>query len=74
MQTVFAACTKRFQRMLVFLRIFKVVNYNEYLPAILNTETMEEYDLQLKKSGYRRSYQKSINPTIANEFAAAAFR
>lgn len=50
-------------RRLVVAQI-QIITYNEYLPALLGENTMPTY----------RGYQRDINPTIYNEFSAAAYR
>ncbi|XP_052794376.1 peroxidase-like [Mya arenaria] len=52
----------------------QIINYKEYLPSILNKDTLKKYGLILKKYGYNQIYRRNVNPTIANVFAAAAFR
>lgn len=50
-------------RRLVIAKI-QIITYNEYLPALLGENTMPDYD----------GYDDEINPTIYNEFSAAAYR
>ncbi|KAL0129494.1 hypothetical protein PUN28_001634 [Cardiocondyla obscurior] len=54
------------------------ITYREFLPIILSDERMNEHDLKPLKSGYKRQThglnELKNNPTIANNFAAAAFR
>ncbi|KZS19290.1 Chorion peroxidase [Daphnia magna] len=50
------------------------ITYNEFLPSILGRQTMEIYGLTPQSSGYSSSYDENVNPSITNEFAAAAFR
>lgn len=50
-------------RRLVIAEI-QIITYNEYLPALLGEGTMPEY----------RGYDDRVNPTIYNEFSAAAYR
>uniref|UniRef100_A0A1A9W6N9 Chorion peroxidase n=1 Tax=Glossina brevipalpis TaxID=37001 RepID=A0A1A9W6N9_9MUSC len=54
--------------------IFQHITYNEFLPVILGREVLKLFDLELLKSGYYEGYNPEINPTVANEFSAAAFR
>lgn len=42
----------------------QVITYKEWLPALLGTNAIKPY----------RGYDASVNPSIANEFATAAFR
>ncbi|XP_076043152.1 salivary peroxidase/catechol oxidase-like isoform X2 [Oratosquilla oratoria] len=50
------------------------ITYNEYLPIILGRSFIETFGLITKKSGYSTSYNSSVNPSITNAFATAAFR
>ena len=50
------------------------ITYNEFLPSLLGRLTMDTYGLTPQTSGYSSSYDESINPSITNEFGAAAFR
>ena len=50
-------------RRLVIAKIQKIT-YDEYLPALLGDDAIPDY----------RSYNSSINPTVYNEFSAAAYR
>ena len=45
--------------------------YDEFLPSFLSDDTMNKYNLKLS-SVYR--YDKDLNPSIINSFAAAAYR
>ncbi len=42
----------------------QIITYNEYLPALLGSGALPEYS----------GYDASLNPTIYNEFSAAAYR
>ena len=50
------------------------ITYNEWLPIILGPRVLEIFELRLLARGHYRGYNDSVNPTIANSFAAAAFR
>lgn len=50
------------------------ITYREFLPLVLGREVCELFDLELNGQGYYKSYDVRVNPTIANEFSAAAFR
>ncbi|XP_057668036.1 chorion peroxidase isoform X1 [Diorhabda carinulata] len=53
----------------------QVITYKEFLPVILGYETMEEFNLNLKDGyEYYYGYDPEIDPSIINEFTAAAFR
>lgn len=42
----------------------QAITYNEYLPALLGTDALSQYD----------GYDSTVNPGIANEFSTAAYR
>ena len=50
-------------RRLVIAKI-QAITYNEYLPTLLGASAISTYE----------GYNRSVNPTIYNEFSAAAFR
>ncbi|XP_055586753.1 uncharacterized protein LOC129739336 [Uranotaenia lowii] len=54
--------------------MFQHITYREFLPVILGKEVSRLFDLELTNSGFYTGYDPEINPTISNEFAAAAFR
>lgn len=50
------------------------ITYREFLPLVLGREVCELFDLELNGHGYYKNYDVRVNPTVANEFSAAAFR
>ncbi|KAJ8919142.1 hypothetical protein NQ315_012127 [Exocentrus adspersus] len=53
----------------------QVVVYKEFLPTLLGDLTMEEFDLHLAKNyEYSFEYDERVEPSVINEFAAAAYR
>jgi hypothetical protein len=54
--------------------VMQHITYNEWLPIILGPRVLEIFELKLKPRGYYQGYNTSVNPTIANAFASAAFR
>lgn len=54
------------------------ITYREFLPIVLGDHKINEYDLKSLSSGHRKQSddpdEPSNDPTIANHFAAAAFR
>lgn len=54
--------------------IFQHITYREFLPLVLGKEVCRLFDLELLHDGYYEGYDIRINPTVANSFAAAAFR
>ncbi|XP_060583221.1 peroxidase-like [Ruditapes philippinarum] len=59
----------------IMAAIIQIINYKEYLPAILNKDTMDKYKLNLfETTDHSDLYRADVNPSIINAFAAAAFR
>ena len=56
------------------LFVFQHITYNEWLPIVLGADFMDELDILPVTYGYNGRYDKTVNPTIINSFAAAAFR
>ncbi|XP_020817416.1 uncharacterized protein LOC110191036 [Drosophila serrata] len=54
--------------------MFQHITFREFLPVILGREVAKLFDLDLLPSGYYERYSSKVNPTVANAFAAAAFR
>ncbi|KAM7360097.1 uncharacterized protein ACRADG_003298 [Cochliomyia hominivorax] len=54
--------------------MFQHITYREFLPIVLGREVMKLFDLELLSTGYYEGYDPKVNPTVANAFAAAAFR
>ena len=54
--------------------MFQHITYREFLPLILGRDVCRLFDLELVATGYYRSYDPRVNPTVANSFSAAAFR
>ncbi|GIX94018.1 peroxidasin [Caerostris extrusa] len=52
--------------------LFQHITYNEYLPYVMGPELMKHMRLAVPTPNYR--YDSTLNPTIFNAFAAAAFR
>ncbi|XP_076381230.1 uncharacterized protein LOC117226264 [Megalopta genalis] len=50
------------------------ITYREFLPIVLGPDVMKIFDLGVLKKGYYTGYDPSVNPTVANEFSAAAYR
>jgi len=50
------------------------VTYNEYLPAIFAPSSMKEFGLNLKDDGFFSGYDDSVDASISNVFATAAYR
>ncbi|XP_064485396.1 chorion peroxidase-like [Ornithodoros turicata] len=51
---------------------YQHIVYTEWIPLVLGKGTLENFDLQ-QKGGFS-FYDPAVNPTMLNEFAAAAFR
>ncbi|EZA49565.1 uncharacterized protein LOC105284479 isoform X2 [Ooceraea biroi] len=54
--------------------IVQHITYREFLPIILGPEVMKIFDLEILKKGYYKGYDPTVNPTVANSFATAAYR
>ena len=52
---------------------FQAITYREYLPLVVGEEAMQKYQLTTEPQT-TSSYNASLNPTIANEFATFAYR
>ncbi|CAB3240095.1 unnamed protein product [Arctia plantaginis] len=50
------------------------ITYNEFLPSILGADAMFALNMTLQSEGYSDDYDPTVDPSIANHFAAAAFR
>ncbi|OWF41499.1 Peroxidase-like protein [Mizuhopecten yessoensis] len=66
---------------LVFQEVRKIVGallqhiaYNEYLPKVIGPSFMDMYDLKPTPTGFRSVYNDTIDATVTNVFATAAFR
>ncbi|XP_044257403.1 peroxidase [Tribolium madens] len=50
------------------------IAYREFLPILLGPDLMSKSDLNPRTSGYFSKYNPDYDPSIANNFATAAFR
>lgn len=50
------------------------ITYNEFLPVVLGRGFSKKNKLLPKKRGYAKTYNKKVDASISNEFAAAAYR
>ncbi|ELT88406.1 hypothetical protein CAPTEDRAFT_72445, partial [Capitella teleta] len=50
------------------------VTFNEFLPIVLGTKSMERHGLNLLQQGFYSGYRNDVDPSIRNSFATAAFR
>ncbi|KAJ8678537.1 hypothetical protein QAD02_014324, partial [Eretmocerus hayati] len=50
------------------------ITYNEFLPRILGWNAVSLYGLKLLSQDYFKEYSPTCNPSILNEFGAAAYR
>lgn len=48
--------------------------YNEWLPYVVGTETMERFGLNVHNQGYSTDYSGDVNACVTSEFTTAAFR
>lgn len=50
------------------------ITYNEFLSVIIGKDASEKFGVLSTPDGVNDTYNQNLNPSIANEFAAAAFR
>lgn len=50
------------------------ITYNEFLEPLLGAHIMEEFDLRSYSNGYYKNYNNTVDATVSNVFAGAAFR
>ena len=48
--------------------------YHEFLPVVLGTKFLENFNLITLTKGFSNIYRNDFDPSVTNEFAAAAFR
>ena len=56
------------------IAIIQHITFNEFLPRVLGSETMNKFSLQLHQYGYYSDYSSTCNAAVFNEFSAAVFR
>ncbi|XP_047481270.1 eosinophil peroxidase-like [Penaeus chinensis] len=54
--------------------LIQQITYRDFLPIVLGDALMREFDLYPLTAGYSNSYNPSIDASIANAFATAAYR
>ncbi|XP_078665745.1 myeloperoxidase-like isoform X2 [Branchiostoma floridae x Branchiostoma belcheri] len=54
--------------------LMQKITYGEDLPHVLGPAAMTKFHLTLLQSGFFSGYDASVNPTISNVFATAAYR
>lgn len=50
------------------------ITYNEFLPVVLGPHLMEKLKMSPRTAGYSATYDSTLDASIANSFAASAFR
>ncbi|XP_069702687.1 salivary peroxidase/catechol oxidase-like isoform X3 [Periplaneta americana] len=50
------------------------ITYNEWLPVVLGRDYMDKFELSPRDNGFTKLYDDTLNPSITNVFATAAFR
>ncbi|XP_078681743.1 myeloperoxidase-like [Branchiostoma floridae x Branchiostoma belcheri] len=54
--------------------LMQKISYGEDLPHVLGPAAMTKFHLTILQSGFFSGYDASVNPTISNVFATAAYR
>lgn len=50
------------------------ITYNEWLPIVIGRDKMQSLGMLPLQYGFSDDYDDSVNPSVLNEFATAAFR
>lgn len=58
----------------IIIALVQHIAYNHYLPVVLDNQSMNRYRLYSRKTGYDDTYNKRIDASVCNGFAAAPFR
>ncbi|GAB6023025.1 hypothetical protein CHUAL_007116 [Chamberlinius hualienensis] len=58
----------------IVIAIYQNIIYNEFLPILLGFHGIQRHDILLGNASYIDRYDPLINPSVINEFSAAAFR
>lgn len=53
---------------------FQHIAYNEWLPQVIGSETMQRFSLGIRENGYSDDYDSDVNACITSEFSTAAQR
>lgn len=53
---------------------FQHIAYNEWLPQVIGSETMQRFGLGIRENGYSDDYDPDVNACITSEFSTAAQR
>lgn len=48
--------------------------YNEWLPQLVGTDTMQRFSLSTRENGYSNDYNPDVNAAVTSEFTTAAQR
>lgn len=64
-----------FETRKILIAIYQHIIFNEWLPLIIGPDYVKTLNLfSLNGTAFYQQYDPNINPSIANEFATAAFR
>ncbi|KAJ8304775.1 hypothetical protein KUTeg_018358 [Tegillarca granosa] len=58
----------------IIAALIQQISYLEYLTGVLGYKTISNYNLHIASTGFSNVYDQSVDPSIRNAFAAAAFR
>lgn len=50
------------------------ISYNEWLPLVVGSETIQRFSLGIRENGYSDDYNPDVNAAITSEFSTAAQR
>ena len=63
-----------FSQKILFTAQMQHITYNEWLPIILGMSYVDDFNLKPTDFGHSQQYDDTVNPSITNAFATAAFR
>lgn len=76
-----SALNPRWSDEVIFLETQRIVRaeiqhitYNEWLPKVIGTESMQRFSLGIRENGYSDDYNPDVNACITSEFSTAAQR
>merc|ERR550534_2891652 len=58
----------------IIIAMVQHITYNEFLPRVLGSKSMNRFSLNLKRFGYSLKYDPKCSAAILTEFSSAAYR